>query len=84
MAHLTPSEILTRAEEFLQCAEFAVQNSHFNAGALCSYATLFWAVRAALAYEGFDRPTWKHGELRSKFNENEICYLKKAIAKVSR
>jgi len=72
MAHLTPKETLTRAEEFLQCAEFAVQNDHYNAGAICSYAALFWAARAGLAYEGFDQPTWEHGELRSKFTEELI------------
>lgn len=72
MAHLTPREILSRAEEFLQCVEFAVQNNHYNAGAICSYAALFWATRAALAYEGFDRPTWQHSELRSKFAEELI------------
>lgn len=72
MAHLTPREILSRAEEFLQCAEFAVQNNHYNAGAICYYAALFWATRAALAYEGFDRPTWQHSELRSKFAEELI------------
>jgi uncharacterized protein (UPF0332 family) len=72
MAHLTPKEILTRAEEFLQCANYAVQNNHFNACAICSYATLFWVARAALAYEGFDRPMWKHGELRSKFTDELI------------
>jgi uncharacterized protein (UPF0332 family) len=69
MAHLTPKEILARAEEFLQTADSAVQNGRFNAGAICSYAALFWA---ALAYEGFDRPTWEHHELRSKFTEELI------------
>jgi hypothetical protein len=29
MAHLTPKEILSRAEEFLQCADYAVQNDNF-------------------------------------------------------
>jgi uncharacterized protein (UPF0332 family) len=72
MAHLTPKEILSRAEEFLQCADYAVQNGHFNACAICSYAALFWATRAALAYEGFDRPTWEHAELRAKFTEELI------------
>ncbi len=72
MAHLTPKEILARAEEFLQTADYAVQNGRFNAGAICSYAALFWAARAALAYEGFDRPTWEHTELRSKFTEELI------------
>lgn len=72
MAHLTPKEILARAEEFLQTADHAVQNGRFNAGAICSYAALFWAARAALAYEGFERPTWEHHELRSKFTEELI------------
>lgn len=72
MAHLTPPEILTRAKEFLQCADHAAQNNLLNACAICSYAALFWAARAALAYEGFDRPTWQHSELRSKFTEELI------------
>jgi len=72
MAHLKPMEILARAKEFLQGAEYTVQNSYFNICAVCSYATLFWAARAALAYEGLDRPTWKHSELRSKFTEELI------------
>jgi uncharacterized protein (UPF0332 family) len=72
MAHLTSKEILARAEEFLQTADYAVQNGHLNAGAICSYAALFWAARAALAYEGFDRPTWEHGELRSRFTDELI------------
>jgi uncharacterized protein (UPF0332 family) len=71
MAHLTPKEILARAKEFLKTADHAAQNSRFNACAICSYAALFWAARAALAYEGFDRPTWEHGELRSRFT-NEL------------
>ncbi len=58
MPQLKPDEILTRAEKFLQCAEYAAQSNLFNACAICSYAALFWATRAALAYEGFDRPTW--------------------------
>jgi len=72
MAHLTPKEVLARAEEFLRCADYAVQNNYFNACAICSYASLFWTARAALAYEGFDRPTWEHGELRSKFTDELI------------
>jgi uncharacterized protein (UPF0332 family) len=72
MAHLTPKEILGRAKEFSRTADSAVKNSDFNASAICSYAALCWAARAALAYEGFDRPTWEHGELRSKFTEELI------------
>lgn len=72
MAHLTPPEILTRAKEFLLCADYAVQNNLLNACAICSYAALFWAARAALAHEGFKQPTWEHGELRSKFTEELI------------
>jgi uncharacterized protein (UPF0332 family) len=72
MAHLKPQEILARAKEFLKCSDYAVQNSFFNGSAISSYAALFWAARAALAYEGFDRPTWQHGELRSKFTEELI------------
>jgi len=30
MAHLTPKEILARAKEFLQCAEYAAQNSYIS------------------------------------------------------
>jgi len=72
MAHLTPKEILARAKEFLQGADYAVKNDCFNVGAICSYAALFWAARAALAYEGFNRPTWEHDELRSKFTHELI------------
>jgi len=72
MAHLTPKEILARAKEFLQGADYAVQNNCFNVGAICSYAALFWAARAALAYEGFNQPTWEHGELQSKFRDELI------------
>jgi uncharacterized protein (UPF0332 family) len=72
MAHLTPKEILARAEEFLRCADYAVQNNCFNACAICSYASLFWAARAALAYEGFDQSVWEHGELRSNFRDELI------------
>ncbi len=72
MAQLKPNEILARAEEFLQCAEYAAQSNLFNSCAICSYAALFWAARAALAYEGLDRPTWGHSELRSKFTEEFI------------
>jgi len=72
MVHLSPKEMLARAKEFLQGAEYAVQNNHFNICAICSYAALFWAARAGLAYEGFDRPTWEHHELRSKFTEELI------------
>ncbi len=72
MAPLKPGEILTRAEEFLQCAEYAAQSNLFNACAICSYAALFWAARAALAYEGLDRSAWAHSELRSKFTEEFI------------
>jgi uncharacterized protein (UPF0332 family) len=72
MAHLKPTEILARAKEFLQGAEYTVQNNCFNVGAICSYATLFWAARAALAHEGFDQPTWEHSELRSRFTEKLI------------
>ncbi|MEK7729971.1 MAG: HEPN domain-containing protein, partial [candidate division KSB1 bacterium] len=50
----------------------AAQTDLFNACAICSYAALFWAARADLAYEGLDRPTWGHGELRSKFTEEFI------------
>jgi uncharacterized protein (UPF0332 family) len=42
---MKPTEILARAEEFVQCAEYAAQNSLFNACAICSYAALFWAAR---------------------------------------
>ncbi len=72
MAQLKPKEILARAEEFLQCAEHAAQSNLFNACAVCSYAALFWAARAALAHEGLDRPTWGHSELRSRFTEEFI------------
>lgn len=72
MAPLKSAEILARAEEFLQCAEHAAQSNLFNACAICCYAALFWAARAALAYEGLDRPTWGHSELRSKFTEEFI------------
>jgi len=72
MAHLTPKEILSRAREFVQGADYAVKNDCFNVGAICSYAALFWAARAALAYEGLDRPIWQHGELRSKFAEELV------------
>jgi len=72
MMHLTPKEILARAKEFLQCADYAAQNNYINGCAISLYAALFWAARAALAYEGFDRPTWEHGELRSKFAEELI------------
>jgi hypothetical protein len=34
MAHLTPKEILARAKEFLETADDAAQNSHFNACAI--------------------------------------------------
>jgi uncharacterized protein (UPF0332 family) len=63
---------LARAKEFQQGAEYAVQNDCFNVCAICSYATLFWAAQAALAYKGLDRPTWKHTELRSKFTDELI------------
>jgi uncharacterized protein (UPF0332 family) len=72
MAHLTPKEILARAKEFQQCADYAVQSSYFNGCAISSYAALFWAARAALAYEGLDRPNWRHSELRSKFTDELI------------
>jgi uncharacterized protein (UPF0332 family) len=72
MAHLTPKEILARAKEFLQGTDYAVKNDCFNVGAICSYAALFWAARAALAYEGFERTTWEHSELRAKFTEELI------------
>jgi uncharacterized protein (UPF0332 family) len=72
MAHLTPKEILARAREFLHCAEYAVQNNYINGCAICSYAALFWAARAALAYEGMDRPNWQHSELRSRFTDELI------------
>lgn len=72
MAQLKPVEILARAEEFSRCAEHAAQNTLFNAAAICSYAALFWAARAALAREGLDSPTWGHGELRSRFTEELI------------
>ncbi len=72
MAHLKPIEVLARAKEFLRGADFAVQNNCFNVCAICSYAALFWAARAALAYEAFDRPTWTHSELRSKFTKELI------------
>ena len=72
MAHLKPKEILERAKEFLQCTEYAVQNDCFNACAICSYAALFWAARAALAYESFDQQKWKHLELHSKFSEEIV------------
>jgi uncharacterized protein (UPF0332 family) len=72
MAHLTPKEILARAKEFLQCADYAAQNSYLNGCAISSYAALFWAARAALAYEGLDRPNWRHSELRPKFTDELI------------
>lgn len=72
MVHLTPQEILARAKEFLQGAEYAVQNNYFNVAAICSYAALFWAARGALAYAGFDRPTWEHSELRARFTDELI------------
>jgi len=72
MAHLKPMEILARAKEFLRGADFAMQNNCFNVCAICSYAALFWAARAGLAYEGFDHPTWEHHELRSKFTEELV------------
>ncbi len=72
MAHLPPNEIFARAREFLECAEFAVRNNYFNACASCSYAALFWAARAALAYEGFDQSKWQHHELQSKFIQELI------------
>ena len=72
MAYLRPEEILVRAKEFLQCADYAVQNEYFNACAICSYAALFWAARAALAREGSRQPTWGHSELRSKFTQELI------------
>ena len=72
MAHLPPNEILTRAREFQKCAEFAAQNDLFNACAVCSYAALFWAARAALAYEGFAQATWEHDELRTRFTHELI------------
>ncbi len=69
MAHLKPKEILERAKEFLHCADLAIQNDYFNGCAICSYAALFWAARAALAHEGFTQDTWGHSELRSRFKE---------------
>lgn len=72
MAYLKPQEILERAKEFLEYAELAAQDNAFNVAAISSYAALFWAARAALAYEGFDRPTWEHGELRSKFTHELV------------
>ena len=72
MAHLTPKEILARADEFLQCADYAAQSNYINGCAISAYAALFWAARAALAYEGLDRPNWQHSELRSKFTDELI------------
>jgi uncharacterized protein (UPF0332 family) len=72
MAHVTLEEILERSKEFLQCADYAVQNDYFNACAICCYASLFWAARAALAREGYKRETWTHSELRSKFTEELV------------
>lgn len=72
MPHLKPKDVLERAKEFLNCAELALQKDYFNGCAICSYAALFWAARAALAYEGFDRPTWEHSDLRSKFTEELV------------
>jgi uncharacterized protein (UPF0332 family) len=72
MVHLTPKEILARAKEFLQCADYAAQNNYINGCAISSYAALFWVARAALAYEGMDRPNWRHSELRSKFTDELI------------
>lgn len=72
MAHLKPQEIVERAEEFWHYAELAASDNAFNVAAICSYVALFWAARAALAYEGFDRPTWEHSELRSKFTHELI------------
>ena len=72
MAYWKPREILERAKEFGQYAELAAQNDALNAAAICSYAALFWAARAALAYEGFSQSTWEHGELRSKFTHELI------------
>jgi len=71
MAQLKPREILERAKEFLHCAEDAMENDHYNACAICSYAALLWAARAALAHEGFDQVKWEHGELHAAF-ENEL------------
>jgi uncharacterized protein (UPF0332 family) len=67
MASLPPKETLLRAQEFLQCAEYAARNNYFNASVLCAYAALFWATRAALGYEGLDQPRWAHHDLQSKF-----------------
>jgi uncharacterized protein (UPF0332 family) len=72
MAYLKPEEILERAKEYLQCAEYALENDLINACAICSYAALFWAARAALAREGFNQPKWQHSELRSKFSDELI------------
>lgn len=72
MAQMKPKEVLSRANEFLYCADFALQNDYFNACAICSYAALFWAARAALAHEGLTQESWEHGELRSKFREELI------------
>ncbi len=72
MAHLPPNEILSRAREFQECADFAGQNKFFNACAICSYAALFWAARAALAYEGYDQSKWQHHELQTKFIQELI------------
>ena len=72
MAHLKPKEILERAKEFLQCAEYAAHNSFFNVCAICSYAAMFWAARAALAREGFTQQRWEHLELQSKFSEQAV------------
>ncbi len=44
--------MLERADEFLSGAEEAVASERYNLAALCSYAALFWAAMAALAYFG--------------------------------
>jgi uncharacterized protein (UPF0332 family) len=72
MAQLKPKEILERAKEFLHCADYAAQKEYYNACAICAYAALFWAARAALSREGFNQEKWEHGELHSKFKEEAI------------
>ena len=60
---------LERAREFLEGAEVAEREGLYNVCAVCCYAAIYWAARAAVVHvKGGREWDWSHGGLRRVFS----------------
>lgn len=73
-----------RAKEELQTAELLLRNADFRSSINCSYYSIFHAIRAVNALDGFDSS--KHSGVISHFNQEYVKtgLFEKEVSKIIR